>query len=187
MTRLVLVVVLCGAAHAVAGPRLLGDDAPRAPRQGWLLAQAPGPSSVQAELFAIDKRIAELTSARPTSGRIVAGVVLTALGGPLTIAGAVIMAVSLSAGGWAGLIAILVGLPATVLGLGLLIPGLVLWLGGMSGRAEVDEELSRLRARRGQLLGPQAPAPAPPTPEEPAYVPQVWVRPPAPALTLARF
>lgn len=187
MTRLALVLVLCGAAHAVAGPRLLADDAPRAPRQGWLLAQGPGPSSVQAELFTIDKRIAELTSERPTSGRIAAGVVLTALGAPTTVGGAVIMAVFLSAGGWAGLVAILVGVPVTVLGLGMLIPGLVLWLGGAASRAEVDEELSRLRARRAQLLAPQAPAPTPPPLEAPAYIPQVWVRPPTPALTLARF
>lgn len=173
---------------ALAAPGLLdGSDAPVRPAShtGWLVAQAPSPSpAVSAELMAIDQRIALVIHERPTDGRVATGAVLTVGGGLLLAAGAGVFFAFLSAGGWAVFTAVLVGLPMMVLGLGVFIPGLVLWVTGLSGRREADEELARLRARRAELISPPA-APEPNVPPE--TIPQVWRDAPPPGFTLARF
>lgn len=185
---LVVLVVLCLPGVALAAPGLLdGSDAPERPAShaGWLVAQASSPSpEVSDELMAIDQRIAQVLRERPTDGRVTTGAVLTVGGGLVLAAGTGVFLAFLSAGGWAVFMAVFVGLPMLVLGVFVLIPGLVLWVTGLSGRREADKELTRLRARRAELLSPPE-APEPNVPPE--TIPQVWRGAPPPAFTLARF
>lgn len=178
---LLVLAVLCLPSVALASPGRLGG----ARHAGWLVAQAPmAAPGVNAELLAIDQRIAELLRDRPTAGRVNAGVVLTA-GGALTLAGGAGLFIAfLSAGAWGALVAIIIGIPVMVVGAALLIPGIVLWVTGLSGQREADAELATLRARRDQLITP-APAPGPNVPPE--TIPQVWRDGPKSALALVRF
>lgn len=181
--RLFCLVFALAASASWASPRLLDDDAP-APGRGWLLAQAgvPPTGMPTQELQAIDARIAQLLSNRPSKGRVAVGVVMTVLGGLSTVAGAIIFVVGVSVGQWALLVSIFVGLPLVGLGLGLLIPGIVMWTSGVAGQREADREIEALRAQRQQLLESQPqPLPLPPP------VPQVWRSAPAPAMTVAVF
>lgn len=185
---LVVLAVLFLPGVALAAPGLLdGSDAPERPasRAGWLVAQSPAPSpAVSAELIEIDQRIAEVMRDRPTTARVTAGVALTALGGVTLAGGAAVFIAFLSLGGWGAAVAILFGLPVMLVGVGLLIPGIVLWVTGLSGQRDADEELATLRERRARLIS-SPPAADPNVPPE--TIPQVWRDGPRPGLALARF
>lgn len=151
-----------------------------------MLAQAPGASPAEdPELVAIDRRIAELLATRPTDGRVEAGALMTVFGGLAFIGGGAAFAALVSNGTInAVFLALVIGVPVMVVGLGLLIPGVLLWVTGRTGQRRADEELAALRAQRAQLLG-DSPRPGPNVPSAP--VPETWREAPRPAFTLARF